>query len=158
MENDDHMSSWFRSEYDLSREVDGKTGDDLRLAMYKKGIGYLQHVIENKNSKKKDLIEVVKMIEYSQGWIDKTDGPKVKKLNFERMVEDGDLEKFTERFEDITDWSKTSEDRKTERLSELMTEMERTFLIPAMNHEEYNQKNPEVIALYRKIANARATI
>ena len=71
---DNHTSDWFRSEYDLSREVDGKKGDELRLAMYEKGIGYLKHVAQQPGTQKKDLIEVLQMIEYSQGWIDRTDG------------------------------------------------------------------------------------
>lgn len=33
-----------------------------------------------------------------------------------------------------------------------MSDMERTFKIPMFNNEEYNNKNKEVIELYRKFA------
>lgn len=69
-----------------------------------------------------------------------------------------ELEKFEERFEDITEWSKTSEYRETERLSELMTEMERAFQIPLLNDEKYNKNNSEVILLYRRISEARTAL
>lgn len=74
MANDNHAAGWFRYEYDVSRDAEGKRGDELRLAMFQKGIGYLKHIADNPNTKKKDLLEILKMIEYSQGWIDRTDG------------------------------------------------------------------------------------
>ena len=36
--------------------------------------------------------------------------------------------------------------------SEYMSEMEKAFNIPALNYEEYNRSNKEVIELYRKFA------
>lgn len=48
--------------------------------------------------------------------------------------------------------------RKALKLALLMTDMEDHFKIPALNDEEYNNANPEVIRLYRKIADARNTL
>lgn len=70
---DSHASSWFRFEYEQLRNK-GLTGDELRLAMYEKGVGYLKHIAEGTESRKKDLKGVIKMIEYSQGWIDRFPG------------------------------------------------------------------------------------
>lgn len=39
--------------------------------------------------------------------------------------------------------------------TQLMDEMERAYKIPAMVSDEYNQKHPEIIALYREISRAR---
>ena len=39
--------------------------------------------------------------------------------------------------------------------TELMNEMERIFKIPALNDLDFNEENPEVIELYRKISKSR---
>lgn len=59
------------------------------------------------------------------------------------------LEKIKAKFKDET----IRKDPK--KLAELMTEMEIRYEIPMINDENYNEKNPEVIELYRKISNAR---
>lgn len=56
-----------------------------------------------------------------------------------------ELEVFRERFKNA----------KGKDLSRLMTEMERSFNIPMVNDEEYNNSNKEVIELYREISNSR---
>lgn len=38
----------------------------------------------------------------------------------------------------------------------LMNDMERVFDIPALNDDEFNEDNPEVINLYRQISDSRA--
>lgn len=43
-------------------------------------------------------------------------------------------------------------------LALLMTDMEDHYKIPALNDDEYNKANPEVISLYRKIADARNSL
>lgn len=37
----------------------------------------------------------------------------------------------------------------------LMNELERVFKVPALNNQEFNNENPEVIQLYREIGNSR---
>lgn len=41
------------------------------------------------------------------------------------------------------------------RLSELMTEMEGVFKIPALKNTIWEKENPEVIELYRKVSDSR---
>lgn len=65
------------------------------------------------------------------------------KLNSYRQV-------FNEIMED-----KNSRKRRNLRLANLMTQMENEFRIPALNDEEYNKENKEIIELYREISNAR---
>jgi len=43
-----------------------------------------------------------------------------------------------------------------EKPSRLMTELEIMFEIPLQASDEYEKKNPDVIALYKEISNARA--
>lgn len=64
------------------------------------------------------------------------------------------LTEFNKKYEQII-FSGASEDRKTRNLAELMTEMERTFKIPALRNKEWESKNRSVIALYRKISISR---
>lgn len=42
-----------------------------------------------------------------------------------------------------------------EELPRLMTEMEQRYSIPALNNDDFNQDNEEVMKLYRRISNAR---
>lgn len=48
-----------------------------------------------------------------------------------------------------------SNKQKTKKLVELMNELERTYKIPVLKDEAYEQKNKKVIALYRKISMSR---
>lgn len=64
------------------------------------------------------------------------------------------LTEFNQEYEQII-FSAATEDRKARNLAELMTEMERTFKIPALRNEEWESKNRSVIALYRKISISR---
>lgn len=50
---------------------------------------------------------------------------------------------------------KHNKKRRNLRLANLMTQMENEFRIPALNDEEYNKENKEIIELYREISNAR---
>lgn len=72
MATENHASEWFREVFNELQEQ-GKTADELRIAMYEKGFGYLKHVVENDslhwNAKRNDVKDILKMIEYSQGWI-----------------------------------------------------------------------------------------
>lgn len=103
---DSHESVWFRYEYEQLRN-EGLIGDELRLAMYEKGFGYLKHTAEEPGTRKKDLMAVMKMIEYSQGWIDRTDGQKqiVKEEAFSSDDEDYPLIKeFNDHPDDYDPW------------------------------------------------------
>lgn len=71
-ETKSHMSEWFRSEYGILTDK-GITGDALRLAMYIKGINYLKHIAQDTGTRKRDMVTALKMIENSQGWIDRTE-------------------------------------------------------------------------------------
>lgn len=42
-----------------------------------------------------------------------------------------------------------------ERAADIMNDMEKEFDIPMVNNEEYNQRNTDVIELYREVANSR---
>lgn len=68
------------------------------------------------------------------------------------------LNRFKDRYENIVEWSRTSDERKAQLLALLMTEMEKAFKIPLMNNESYNKANPEIINLYRTISAARSTL
>lgn len=66
-------ASWFRTEFRELQEIYGKSGDELRLAMYQKGFTLLREVMDTSmpswRDKRKAINDVLKMIEYSQGWI-----------------------------------------------------------------------------------------
>ncbi|MBA9086522.1 hypothetical protein FHR92_003000 [Fontibacillus solani] len=55
---DEHVSQWFLDEF-RRLQGQGKTGDELRVAMYDSGISYLKHVLDNEslhwNAKKRML-------------------------------------------------------------------------------------------------------
>lgn len=51
---------------------------------------------------------------------------------------------------------KVSQEQKDKLLANLMTEMEQTFRIPMMKNEAWEEKNSQVYALYRKIADSRS--
>lgn len=64
------------------------------------------------------------------------------------------LDEYETRFEFILEMdSKQSE--KDFLLSGLMTDLERNFHVPMMKDEVWEQENPEVYALYQKVANSR---
>lgn len=48
-----------------------------------------------------------------------------------------------------------SEFKKGINATQLMNDMERIFLIPALNNEKFNEDNPQVINLYREISDSR---
>ncbi|WNC17923.1 hypothetical protein RGB73_30170 (plasmid) [Brevibacillus brevis] len=54
--------------------------------------------------------------------------------------------------------SDISDFQKDRHLSELMTQMEREFQIPALQDKEWEEKNKPVIAMYRKLSMSRKTV
>lgn len=48
-----------------------------------------------------------------------------------------------------------SDNEKSVRYGNLMTDMEREYKIPMLRDKEWESKNRSVIALYRKISNSR---
>ena len=42
-----------------------------------------------------------------------------------------------------------------ENAADIMNDMEKEFNIPMINDEEYNNKNADIIELYREVANSR---
>lgn len=65
------------------------------------------------------------------------------------------LKEFEQEFQDIIKRDGLEQERKDIQLSGLMTEMERVFKIPMLRDEEYEKKNGDVIALYRKVSMSR---
>lgn len=51
--------------------------------------------------------------------------------------------------------SNQSKEEKDRAYAKLMTEMEKSFRIPALRDEEWEKENKAVIALYRKISMSR---
>lgn len=141
---DRHEEAWFRYEYEQLRN-EGVTGDELRLAMYEKGFGYLKHTTEQPGSRKKDLMDVMKMIEYSQGWIDRADGTKRILLQFEQSYKDIILSGY-------------SQHERAVQLGEVMTQMEHHYKIPLVGKErmeKFERECPEVWGLYVTISASR---
>jgi hypothetical protein len=64
------------------------------------------------------------------------------------------LSDINKRYEDIM-FSNDSQQVKTTKLSNLMTEMEELFSIPMLRDDEWESENRKVIALYRKISKSR---
>ncbi|MDR6120622.1 hypothetical protein QFZ87_000219 [Bacillus sp. SLBN-46] len=64
------------------------------------------------------------------------------------------LENFTYQYKDILQ-SKCTKNQKAVRLAQLMTMMEQTFRIPMLKNSEWEEKNKEIIDLYRKISFSR---
>jgi hypothetical protein len=64
------------------------------------------------------------------------------------------LSEINKRYEDIM-FSNDSQQVKTTKLSNLMTEMEELFSIPMLRDDEWESENRKVIALYRKISKSR---
>lgn len=64
----------------------------------------------------------------------------------------GEMRIWTERFNQILGGAQCLKDK---RLAQLMTDLERAYSIPVLNNEEYNQKNPFVVQLYRAVSEAR---
>ncbi|MEC0370867.1 hypothetical protein [Paenibacillus chibensis] len=69
---ENQYASWFRTEF-RELEEQGKSGDELRLAMFQKGFFIMQDVMNSDfpswTEKRKSIYDVMKMIEYSQGWV-----------------------------------------------------------------------------------------
>lgn len=65
------------------------------------------------------------------------------------------LKEYENKYDNIMDSSLDIEDKNYE-LSKLMTNMETDFEIPRLNNNEWNNKNKEVIELYRIISNSRS--
>lgn len=54
--------------------------------------------------------------------------------------------------------SDLTQKKKDLKFSELMTYMERAFDIPFMRNKTYEENNPAIIAMYRKLSMSRKTI
>ena len=63
-----------------------------------------------------------------------------------------ELQSYRERFEEI---DKCDEPIRTRRLGSLMNDLELTYNIPILYDREYNEKNEEVMNLYRAVSYAR---
>lgn len=64
------------------------------------------------------------------------------------------LDEYEKRFQVIIEMNK-DQDEKDRLLSWLMTDLERRFNIPMLKDEAWEQENPEVYVLYRKVADSR---
>lgn len=99
---------------------------------------YIDKYLEKNKENKK--FELEKEIELCRKWL--KDLEKLKgNYHDDKYYES--LNYFKEQFEKGID------------LVKLMNGMEEIFRIPMINDEEYNEKNPEVIQLYRKISDSR---
>lgn len=67
------------------------------------------------------------------------------------------LQNFKRKFECIISSYNSSNIRDCD-LSNLMTKMEKVFLIPTFNDEVFNFENPDVMELYKSISNERSFI
>lgn len=65
------------------------------------------------------------------------------------------LDEYEKRFQVIIEMNK-DQDEKDRLLSWLMTDLERRFNIPMLKDEAWEQGNPEVYVLYRKVADSRS--
>lgn len=63
-----------------------------------------------------------------------------------------ELQSYRNRFEEI---KKNDEPIRTRRLASLMSDLELSYNIPVFTEAVYAKKNPEVMALYREVSNAR---
>lgn len=79
--------------------------------------------------------------------------PTDKVKEYMRNYEYNRLEKYRKQYDRIMELKDNEET--TDRLSILMTKMEKEFKVPALNDEEWNQNHKEVIELYRKISDTR---
>lgn len=66
-----------------------------------------------------------------------------------------ELDKLIEKAEQIRADKKLTEQRKNVLLSDVMTDMEREFEIPAMSDQKFEAEHPDLIKAYRKISNMR---
>lgn len=62
------------------------------------------------------------------------------------------LQSYRERFNEI---KKSDEPIRTKRLVSLMDDLEQSYNIPVFAMAVYEKNNPEVMALYREVSNAR---
>lgn len=69
------------------------------------------------------------------------------------MLTVGEMLGLTKRFHEIQNCDSRVKDV---RLANLMTDMEQAYDIPCLRNDEYNKKNPHVIAMYRAVSEARA--
>lgn len=65
-----------------------------------------------------------------------------------------ELDDFKHDLELILSIQMVKQDRNI-KLATLMSKMEQHFKIPALNDEKFNVENKEIIALYRKVSDAR---
>ena len=65
------------------------------------------------------------------------------------------LDYFNSEFENIMKKDYATSFARDVALARLMTEMEGTYHIPALNSWLFNEQNPEVMELYLKVSNAR---
>lgn len=63
-----------------------------------------------------------------------------------------ELQSYRERLEEI---KMNDEPIRTNRLVNLMNDLEQSYNIPVFAMAVYEKKNPEVMALYREVSNAR---
>lgn len=66
------------------------------------------------------------------------------------------LDEYEKRFEFILEMDR-KQSEKDRLLSGLMTDLERNFHIPMVKDETWEQENPEVYVLYRKVADSRSS-
>lgn len=64
----------------------------------------------------------------------------------------GEMSGWTNRFNEILSGPVSLREH---RLSNLMSDLEQAYGIPIINNEEFNNRNPHVIQLYRTISDAR---
>ncbi|GGN66318.1 hypothetical protein [Oceanobacillus indicireducens] len=63
-----------------------------------------------------------------------------------------ELQSYRNRFEEI---KKSDEPIRTRKLASLMSDLELSYNIPVFAMAVYEKNNPEVMALYREVSNAR---
>lgn len=65
------------------------------------------------------------------------------------------LDYFSKEFDTIMKKGYATSFARDVALARLMSEMEGTYHIPALENHEFNEQNPEVMELYLKVSNAR---
>ncbi|AAU85055.1 hypothetical protein BCBBV1cgp8 [Bacillus phage BCASJ1c] len=66
----------------------------------------------------------------------------------------GEMAGYTKRFHEIMQLD--DQQLRSERLGNLMSDMEVRYQIPIFNKADFNQKNPHVFYLYRAVSQARS--
>lgn len=65
------------------------------------------------------------------------------------------VNEYEQRFNTILEMNNTSTD-KDRMLARLMTDMEQAFQIPMTKNKAWEEKNPQVYSVYRKISDSRS--